>query len=327
MRHQRIKKFSPLLLPLLCSAAYGNEFGGDISAATFYSDNALKAASDEISERHDEYSLGLAGDYSNQLVTFNAEYRAREYRFAEESQPDRNTLEGSTSLLIGQEHHPADLLLSHSRRSLKSNTDAVDLLQDRDEREIFSAVPTLRYRATEVDSLMLRGDISRIDYRYNETRNSDRRGGSLVWLHRFSEVDSINVSVHSLDITYDYHPESDYKYEQAHVSYTARLSQLVYTVEAGYNASKPEVGEDLSEPSFRLDATYTAGANLFSLVIDQRITETSMGNGNSGDIFDAGSVNYVCNLGFYQIDRRSLTLGYSNNNLCGRCTVSLNLRA
>lgn len=323
---QQLTILSVLLLPLLCAPAYSNEFGGNVSVGTLYSNNTLKASSDEISERQDELGLGINGEYTNSLISFTTDYRAREYRFAKESQPDRGTLEGDTRLLIGQDHHPADLLLSHSRRSLKTNTDGIDLLQNRDERQILSAVPRLRYRASEVDSLLLRGDLSKIDYRYAELRNSERKGASLIWLHRFSSVDNFSVSVQQLDINYDHQPTSDYQYQQALASYSAELSRLTYNLELGYNASKPEVGEDLSAPSYHLEAAYTAGANIFTVSVDQRITDTSMGNGNDGDIFDTGNLNDVGNVGFDQIDRRAFTLGYNNSNFCDRCSIGINLR-
>jgi hypothetical protein len=327
MRHQRIKKFSPLLLPLFSAAAYGNDFGAEISLVTFHTDNALRTPLQQISERQDEYSLGLTGDYTNQLLVLETEYRLQEYRFAKESQSDRTTIEGDTSLLIGKEYHVADLLLTHSRRTVSNALDSVDLLENLDERQIISAAPTLRFRLSEVDSLQLRGDVSKIDYRYAEARESERTGASVMWLHRLSAVDSFNLSARYIDVDYDFIPDSGYEYQQFLASYSAQLSQLAYTVQLGYNASKPEQGEDLSAPSYRLDVAYTTGANIISLVVDQHITDTSMGDGNSSDLFDVTSPNDVGDVGFDQIDRRSLELSITNTSLCGLCTFGLGLRA
>jgi hypothetical protein len=65
-----------------------------------------------------EYSAGILADYENSLLDFETDYRASENRFDKETQPDRSLIEGNAELLIGKAHHPVDLLLVHSRRSV-----------------------------------------------------------------------------------------------------------------------------------------------------------------------------------------------------------------
>lgn len=321
MKQQSIYKWCvPLSLSLLTLPALANDIEVQVSATSRFTDNARRTETATISERQDIYGLDLVGDYSNSLIAFDADYRATENRFNEESQPDRSLVEGNAELLIGKQYHPVDLLLSHSRRSLQSAPDQVSLLEDEDEREIFSAIPTLRWRLGEVDNLLVRGDITTINYRYSGEFNSERKGGSLLWQHALSPIDSIEVSAQHTEIEYDALPDNDYIYQNAAVTYSTDLRQLSYLVSLGYNLSKPATGDEFSAPSYRLELDYRSGFNTLGLYLSQRITDTSLGNGNRTEL---GNINLgdAGSIGIDQFESRVVELRWRTQGICGRCSA------
>lgn len=296
----------------------------ELAATSRFTDNALRTYSDPISERQDEYSAALLADYENSLLDFDTDYRASENRFDKDTQEDRSVVEGNADLLIGKQHHPVDLLLSHSRRSVLGAPDQIDLLQNEDEREIFSAVPTARLRLSRVDNILLSGDYTQIDFRYAEQFNSERKGGYLIWQHRFSPISSLEVTGQHSEISYDALPDNDYEYQNISVAYETELRQLSYLISVGYNVSKPETGDEFSSPSYRIEVDYRTGFNTLSFYINQQITDTSIGSGNRGDV---GGVNLgdASGVGIDQFESQVAEIRWQNQSLCVRCSAYASL--
>lgn len=326
MNKNRLVKCAGALSLLAASLPGYGDFTADVAVSTQISDNARKSSGNKISERQDEYSIGVSGDYENRLLDLKADYEASEHRFEKNSQADRSLLEGYAGLNIGKSNQPLNLLLSHSRRGLLNNPDQIDLLQNHDERQIFSAVPTARASVTNVDTLLLQGNYSIIDYRYNEFRNSESKGASLIWQHRFSSVDMVQTSVRHTEIEFDELPQNNYEYQIAMLAYSATLRAFSYILEVGYNKSTRDDGEEYSNPSYSATVNYTTGLNNFSLISDQRITDTSMGDANrsvTGGRWNSGigsgdtSSNRVD-----QIERRSTELHWNTSMLCERCEIN-----
>ena len=314
---------TPLCLPALAMPAIA-AVEIDLGVTSRYSDNARRTYSDKVSERQDEYSAGILADYENSLLDFETDYRASENRFDKETQPDRSLIEGNAELLIGKAHHPVDLLLVHSRRSVLGAPDQVDLLQNEDERQIFSAIPTARLRLSRVDNLLLRGDYTQVDFRYADVFNSERTGGSLIWQHRFSSVSNLEVAAQHTEISYDALPDNDYEYQNASVTFATELRYLSYSVSVGYNQSTPEVGEDFSAPSYRVEVDYRTGFNTLSLLASQQITDTSLGDGNQG-MLDNVNLDDATGVGLDQFESRVIELRWDNQSLCERCSAYASL--
>lgn len=329
MNKNRLVKCAGALSLLAASLPGYGDFTADVAVSTQISDNARKSSGDKISERQDEYSIGVSGDYENRLLDLKADYEASEHRFEKNSQADRSLLEGYAGLTIGKANQPVNLLLSHTRRGLLNNPDQIDLLENHDERQIFSAVPTARLSLSRVDTLVLQGNYSVIDYRYNEFRNSENKGASLIWQHRFSDIDMVQVSVQQSDIEFDETPQNNYEYQNAMLAYSATLRAFSYILQVGYNKSKQDNGEEYSSPSYHATVNYTTGLNNFSFVTDQRITDTSMGDGNrsiTGGQWDSGvGSGDVSSNRVDQIERRSMELRWNTSMLCERCDIYANI--
>lgn len=317
---QASKLLSTGLFLIPVGAMADNMFDARISASSEFTDNANRSQQDEISERQDQIELSVGTEYTNTLLEFQADYSASHRSFEEDSQESRSLLQGRSSLLIGKPHQPIDLLLSHNRQSVLNAPDDVDLLRNTDERTIWSAVPTLRWGFTAVDQLMLQGNYSSIDYRLDERRNSERTGGSVIWQHDLSQTDQFSISAQQTQVSFDAVPSFDYDYSAYSASYSAQLRQLSYTVALGYNETQPEVGEDFSGPSYRLNLDYSAAAQTFNLNASQLITDSSQAGGNASDFrdFNPGDAT-VSELD--QLERTDVELGWRADALCDSCSL------
>lgn len=306
-----------------CTSAWAGKYVDvGLIVGTEYTDNANRSADDGISERQDRYGLTLASDYENHLFDLDVSYSAQERRFSEDSQPTRSIVEGDLDLHLGKPHHFADLLLSHSRRTALRQPDQIDLLVNRDERDIYSAIPTLRARLTPVNHLLLQGHYSQIQYRFDDARDSERLGGSLIWQHTASATDQLQVTATHTEVSFDINPDLDYTYQALTAAYSVALSRLSYTVEAGYNETETEQGERFSSPILRLEVGYEAGQHRFNFSARQFITDSSQAGGNLGDPGSFGAGRDTVGQ-MDQLERRSADVRWDYLGLCQRCDLNI----
>jgi hypothetical protein len=316
-------KLLALLIAGVSSGISANEFAARLEASSRYSDNATKASEEQntIEERQDRYQLELSGLYENALVELGANYVASANIFQKESQDDRNLLEGDSHLRLGKPTQLFDLLLTHSRRSLRTSAEDLDLLANRDERQMLSVIPSFHLGATSADRFLVIGNYTKVDYRFNENRNSEYTGANLVWQHDFSRAHGIELSGQHTEVDFEYFPAVDYQYQAAMFSYHTSLRNLSYTLAAGYNQSKRDLDDvENSAPSFRVEVGYDTGVHQLSVYAEQRITDSSVGDGNRGELgmprpgdLSAGTLD--------QIKRRSLELSWGTQALCDRCEM------
>lgn len=317
-----LRYFVSGLMLAISVQAFANPFFGSMSALSGVSDNGLKTEEDTISERQDEYTLSLGSKWNNSLLDFNMGYAASTQTFSEDSQEKRTSLNGDSSLMIGKTEQPLNLFFSHSRTTLLNTPDSVNLTQNQDDKDVFTAKPTLRQRISSVDTLLLNGEYTRIDYRENDLKDSTREGGSLVLQHRFSPLDDLQLSAQHSAIEFKRSPQANYDYSAAALIYSTKLRQLSYSARAGVNKASPEVGEDTSNPSYGLNVAFNSGAQVFSLSGNRELTDTSAGSSNmlpEKDLptSDGGGV------GIDQIERTAYAFNWSALALCNGCTFIL----
>lgn len=312
-----------VLLLCVCTNTWAGKYVDvGIIVGTEYTDNARRTESGGTSERQDRYGLTVASDYENNLVDLDVSYSAQERRFNEDSQPKRSFVEGDFDLLLGKPHHVADLLLSHSRRSALRQPDQVDLLVNRDERDIYSAVPTLRARLTAVNLLLLQGHYSKIQYRFDDARDSERVGGNLIWQHTVSATDQIQVKATRTEVNFDISSELDYTYHALTAAYSVALNRLSYMIEVGYNETKTDTGDRFSSPTLHLEAAYEYGLHRFSATVRQFITDSSQAGGNLGDPGSFGAGRDTVGQ-MDQLERRSTDVRWNYLGLCQRCDFNV----
>ena len=319
------KIYSILLLWLLALPVFAGTVSGSVSAISGESDNATKSSSSEpLRERQDEYQLSLAVDYENSLFTAGADYLASERRFAEDSQEEDSYVEGKSSLYFGTEKTPADLLIKHSRRILLQEPDQLQITDNLDERDILSVIPTLRTAISEVDTLSLSGDYTQVRYMENDLRDSSRSGGQLQWSHALSPVDNVQVGAQQLHIEFDAQPNADYKYQNAFLAYSARLRSLGYSLQAGYNQSENDSQGEFDAPSYALVVNYEQGAHELDLRVNQQITDSSLGDGNTNSVDSIPGSDGLAEI--HQLERLQVELRWTTSMLCVRCSTYLMYR-
>jgi hypothetical protein len=311
-------------------AAEENHFNTRISFESELTDNASKrnlastiTESDKVKERVDIYSINVGTFFQNDWALLNADYDARRENYSKASYPDSSTFEGTTAVTFGSQHQSASLLLSHSRQSLLTAPDAVDLVSNRDERDIVKAQPMLKLRLGNADSFFLKGSIAKVDYSEIETKNSERTGGELGWERGLNKTDKLLILLQKSTTKFEAFPLANYGYESATAIYSVQLSRLSYTLQAGQNrATREQSVKSYARPSYNLEASYTYGDSQFSLAASQEITDSSSGNGNRTALTEVGRSS--AGVGLDIINLRSVELAWQGKILCQDCTVSVN---
>lgn len=317
--------FVSMVMICISSQVFANPFYGSVSAISGVSDNAFKSQSDDdaINERQDQYALNVGADWANSLLAFNMGYDATKQTFAEDSQEGKNYLNGNSSLLIGKSTHPATLFLEHSRTTLLNSPDSVNLTQNLDEKDVFSAKPTLRQRLTPVDNVLLNGEYTRINYLENEFKNSRREGGSLVLDHKFSALDNVQLSIQQTSIDFEYSPAANYTYRSAALSYNVKLRKLSYSLKAGTNKTSPDFGKEYSSPSYGVDVKFDSGGQILSLNANRELTDTSSGGGNVLPKTELPTSDGASGNNLDQLDRTAYGISWSTSAVCQNCSFEV----
>jgi len=294
----------------------------DLYALTKLSDNALRRPDGEIEERQDIYRAAITARYTGEWAYLRSSYEASRHLFEKDSQIDRNILEGDTELRLGNDYQPLSLLLTHSRRSLLNQPDAIDLLRNRDEREILGAQPMLKWKLNPSDALILGATYSEISYKTAIAQDSKVEGVNLRWQLGLTKVDTLSFIVQQNEVTFDYVPELDYRHQGAFASYAVQLNNLDYSLTLGgarviFDADE----DDMVRPSFDIAVNYHSGYNLFKFIANRQITNTSMGNGNNLGLGDSLSDALTNNVDLIDLRRAEFT--WATTAICERCNFNL----
>ncbi len=263
---------------------YADKFYGTASAFLEENDNGHKSTPEQVNERQDQYNLNLGGELINSMLELNAEYDAKARTYSEKTQQDRNTVEGKSSLLIGQSSQPADLLLEHSRIMLLKKPDDINVTENEDERDITSVIPTLRARISSVDNIFVKGQFIDVNYVENDFKNSRRDGGTVGFEHRISTTDNMQIFTQQTNIKFPNSPpemlDPNYTYRSTEFVYSAKLRQLSYNAHIGLNESLPDSGKDYRGPKYAFELGYNSGVQTVAINLRQELTDTSFGGGN-----------------------------------------------
>lgn len=314
-----------LLLGLLSSVAAAQQFGGSISASSGESDNAFKSNTVHMSERQDTYKLGLEGSYDNQFLSATAEYTGEDRRFAEGSQEERAFVEGRSSVLLGAVSDPVDLQLKHSRRTLLSSPDEVNITTNQDDREMVSAIPRIKKKISNADLITASADYTKINFTKNELNNSDRVTGTLSWLREISKISNLSLQADQTEVSFDNFDFADYRYSNYFLMYSVALRRLSYSLAAGYNQSERDSGQSYSSPTYTANISYQTAYHTFQITSNRAITDTSMGGRNLPSVNLNPTNDGAFNVD--QIERTSTELSWVTQVLCLKCTLGFSLHA
>ena len=324
--HKILASLGFCLVPLATATAQTTQnerfWSLELGLETEYTDNANKSRRQKISERQDEANLRLGLEHENSWMKLEGDYNASERRFDKDTQENRSRLEGESRLELGKDQDPAQLEISNSRRTQLNSPDDDNLLSNTDEREIWTAEPTLRWRTGDANTLSFRGTYSDIRFRDNAERDSDRKGGSLFWQRNLSATDRLIFSGQFFDIGFDARPELDYELTRANLTYQTQLRRLSYRLQLGYEESDRENGQSFSEPSYEVEVGYDSGVHRLELYADRFISDNSTGGGNRGEFDNFNPVDAAGGQ-LDQLERTNIELTWSTDILCSRCSFNL----
>jgi hypothetical protein len=305
-----------------CAAENTNDIKFDLRGSSRFTDNALRKPTDEIDERQDEYSAGVAANYANDWTNLKTNYDASWFTFEQGSQKDRNLLQGETELTFGNSYEPISLLLAHSRRSILNKADAIDLVSNRDERDVLTAEPEVRWKLNESDILALSASYSHVSYKFDGANDSNIQGLNLAWQLGISKVDTVVFSAEQSSVSFDGAPASDYKHQNINIKYAVKLSNLSYDISLGGNRAVLESeSNNITRPSFDISVSYDTGFNTFKLIANKKITDTSMGDGNNNGL--GMSPGDSLGQGIHLIDLTRAELSWATEAVCERCKLNV----
>jgi hypothetical protein len=307
---------------LVAGQTVADGFAGSVSAETGQSDNAFKQAENTVAEQQQKYDLTLGGSLTNSWLAATVQYSARAETYAEESQENRKYIEGKSTLLLGKQNQPAELLLSHSRTTLLRAPDAINVANNMEAREIVSAFPKLNARITAVDTGFVKGEYTGIHFLENENNNAIRKGATLGFEHQFSRLDNVQLLGQQVDTEFVNYPLANYTYQSAQIAYSAKLRKISYQAQAGMNQTQPDNGDKYASPAYLVNLEYKSGGIIMSASTSQTLTDTAIGSNNNlpNDDLPSSDGSGV-NPG--QIERKSVELRLSSSALFERTTVSL----
>jgi len=297
-----------------------NDVGGSVFLNSGFSDNGAKEPEQEIDERQDIFGLNLRGNYSNKWFLATSDYTVEEKRFSESTQEHRNTIDGSTDVLIGNKKDVFSLRLEHSRKKVLKSSDLLEVLDNIDERDILSVEPAINWSFTGTDTLHLSGSFVSVQFKESPESDLDISGFNLEWAHQSSAVTTWGLKGTSMELEFDENPSNDYDYGLASAYYQVRLRNLSYYVELGVNRATPANGEDYDHPFYNILAAYEKGSSRLEFSAMSRITDSSQGNGNGGLIDDLGLTDADRNANG-QLELSRAEIEWETTLLCERCVM------
>lgn len=305
-----------------------NDLGGALFVTAAQSDNALKSSDTEpqIKEQQNQLGAQVFALYENDYLTLDSDYSLSESRYEKESQQDRTTTIGRTDLTIGKSHHLFDLKLSHSREKLPKYSGALDLESNQDEKQLLSVQPGFHTRLTPADMLLINVSATEVDYRFEELKNSSRKGGYIGLIHGFSAIDALSLYVSDTDIEFEFNPQIDYRMTIAVVAFESRLRKLNYKVELGQTRTDSNNAGKSDDPYYQLKAKYQGGYNQLDFSLGQRMTDSSFGVDSD---LGGGELNGgAADISAEQLDQILLQraeVRWTSDAICGVCSFYLNV--
>lgn len=276
---------------LLCGACAGawaapaqDHFSAEVNAESIFTDNALKTANDELSERQDTLSIGVNGQQTNRYNSLKLAYSADHTYFSENSQEDANTIEGDAQWILGKEFDWFNLTLEDSRRKVLRSSTATPLLSNTGERELITITPQFRLHVSPVDQIIIGASREDVQIKRVAAADAVRDTAHLIWQHNLSPTDQLLFSLNQGESTRQTSDEPDYQYQIASLGYQARLSHLGYGINLGYQKTQTKGQADFDKPNYQINLSYDKNGHSISFEASSAVTDTLFGDGNGNSL-------------------------------------------
>lgn len=318
----RLKITLPLAFSLCAGGVQALELHSSIGTTIEHTDNGLRSQGNERSELESDLWLTFGAAHVGPNLDLGADYRVTRTWYKHDTQEDETTAEGNADLRWQILEQSLFLDVSHSRRNILQDSDQVDLLGNREDRDVTTVSPSYVLRLGGADTVTFAATWTDVNYEDRGERDSQRYGVSVGWSRQLSAVDNLLVNVSTTEVENESDFVGDYRYDSATVGYSAQLSRLRYTVLVGANrTARDRDGDDVDGALVDIEASYESGFNLWTLLARHGLSDSSLGNGNQGlDDFQSfdSSRNEVDIL-----EQTRVQLDWTNTALCQRCTLNV----
>lgn len=273
------------------------------------------------SEKQTEAGVSVDGAWYSELNALVIDYSQSELKYADNSQSDSTTREGSSSWVLGNETTFYQLTAAHSIRRLQRNAGGSTVLLDESEERTISRVsPLLRARFGAADALALSGNFSDIKFEESTQNNSKREGALLQYTRGLSSTTDLFVSAGTNSVEFEENDDADYTQNSLMLGLGREQRYFEYRINVGTAEIETEQGETTNSEIYNFRLISSVAGNRFELVADRSISDTSLGNGNSE--FFSDDVSFDGSLAERdQIVRSEAALAWSYQNLCARCDL------
>lgn len=310
-----------LAVLLKSQAVFAVEFDVAVGAGLEHTDNALRSADSPQSELEARLNADLGLEYEGPKLNISLGYEAERIEYDKGTQNDTTNVTGDGSVVYEQIARKLYWSLENSRRNSIVDRGAADIESNREDRSITNAGVELILRPSGVDRLSSQLFYNDIKYENSDDLDSDRAGAQLSWIRNLTRVDTLALHLTYQEASYEANVD-DTDYQMATLEYGVELARLSYSVEAGYNESRRDSGDN-SGGYFSANVLYDNNVISYSIRVLQELTDTSSGNNNDSII---GGGDFNSNSEDVNIfERLSAALEYTSLNLCPQCTFEASL--
>jgi hypothetical protein len=297
-------------------------------------DNAFKTSVTEQDETKEYLSLGLGYVRTGELFSAQFDYDGEIANYENDTTDDDALLTGSSNLAWTVLPGRLQLSANHQRSEQLRNSRDVDIRNNRQLRDIFSAGPSFTARLSSVDDLVFTGRLTQVTYGESGAdtqngqsggRDSDRVQGGVSWQHHLSKTDTLAANYQHSTTEFD-GTDVEITFQQAFATYEVRLRSSGYNIALGMNRSERDGGSSNDGFYGQIGWDLASGGHRVRVVAINQLTDSGIGLGGNGML--AGDTSPRDN-NFDVVDvveRTSLDLNYGFDALCDRCVVDVGLR-
>lgn len=312
-----------VILGSCSSLVHALDLKATVGTTVEHTDNGLKNRSEQKRSEVESRLWAVVGAaYQGPDLNADLGYRLTRTWYKHHTQDRDTTAEGDALLRWQILDQRLFLNASHSRRKVLQDSAEVDLLSNREDRDITTVSPSYILRLGAVDSVNFTASWTDVSYDKRGERDSQRYGANITWSHQLSAVNSLLVSANSTKIENRSSRVPDYRYDALSVGYSAQLARLSYTVMLGANQAKREGGKkDVDGALVDIDARYNSGFNTLTLTARHGISDSSLANGNRvlEDFYSYDSSRNNVDI----MKETRVMLDWTTSAICGRCTFRL----
>jgi hypothetical protein len=220
-------------------------------------------------------NLGARAEEAESWYTLNIDYQASHERYERESFDAETYYSGAASLNLIPLPGRFEWLFRAQSETTLSQSVLPDTPDNRDQRNTYSTAPRLTLLSLPRDTVYLSAEASTVTFRNASDSESDRVGGSLSWLHAFSQLTSLDVTAGYEKVNFEV--SEDYEREYYRIGINRALKSGSFAVSAGQTRLIPEFSDELEGTNFLASLDWEIDAHAIRLEIAHDLTDTSVG--------------------------------------------------